>query len=84
VEFEYVAMSLHDAFGSLSEEELEHGRNSLYHLCSYLISNNINPEIAEELIGINARNELKLFLDVDFRVLPTQQNKTELIRAKRV
>jgi hypothetical protein len=36
----------------------------------------MNPEIAEELIGIDARNQLKLFVDVDFRVLPNQQNKT--------
>lgn len=43
VEYEYIANPLREVFGMLSEEELEHGRNGLYHLCSYLISSNINP-----------------------------------------
>jgi hypothetical protein len=53
VYFEYVPRSLRECMGALTEEELEHGRSSLYHLCSYLISNNVNPEIAEELIGVD-------------------------------
>ena len=39
--------------------------------------------MAEELIGVDGFSQLKLFLDVDFRVLNAQQNRTDLIRAKR-
>lgn len=84
VYYEYVPRSLREAGPTLSEEQLEHGRSSLYHVCSHLLSNNVNPEIAEELIGVDEAGQLRLFLDVDFRVLAHQQSRTDLIRAKRV
>jgi hypothetical protein len=43
---------------------------------------NVYPEIAEELIGFDSNGRVKLFLDVDFRVIKPTQNKGELIKIK--
>jgi hypothetical protein len=43
---------------------------------------NVYPEVAEELIGFESKGVVKLFLDVDFRVIKPTQNKGELIKIK--
>jgi hypothetical protein len=45
---------------------------------------NIYPEVAEELIGVDSSGLLRLYLDIDFRVLTASQNKAELIKVKQV
>lgn len=82
--FEFVEVNIRSFGSRMSVKNLMRSRDGLLDLCGYLIQMNIYPEVAEELIGVDEGGLMRLYLDVDFRVLTANQNKAELVRVKQI